>query len=137
MQQIYAFNQRQRLQKYELNGNLVTVTTECAIAVGEAECREEVGKLTKKTKELLAKELKLSGTVYQIILVERLKLINRSKAKDIHAYNVAVIEEAPKIGGSLKEIKRKLAMGKDRMYALRDEQGNITHSTGEVMNVVG
>lgn len=46
---------------------------------------------------------------------------------------MAVIEETLEKGGSLKATRRKLAIGRDRMYALRDEQGDIMHSMEEII----
>lgn len=44
---------------------------------------------------------------------------NRTKVSDIRAYNVVKIDETFKRGGSLGATK-KFAIGRDRMYALRD-----------------
>lgn len=38
---------------------------------------------------------------------------------------MVVIEETLEKGGSLKVTRRKLAIGRGRMYTLRDEQGDI------------
>lgn len=42
----------------------------------------------------------------EVELMELTELINRSKVNDIHAYNMAVIEEMLRIGGSLKVCKK-------------------------------
>lgn len=110
-----------------LNNKLTTATTESAAAVGEGACRKERAKLTKIRKALIAKpnNMNMSIAVDQLELAELSELINRSKTNDIRAYNMAVIEDTLQIGGSRKATKRKLAIGKDGMYALRDELGNI------------
>ncbi|WP_265430092.1 RNA-directed DNA polymerase, partial [Klebsiella pneumoniae] len=119
-----------------LNDNLTTVITESAAAVGTAASRKH-GKLTQKTKQLIAKRknMKVSSTLDQIELAELSKLINRCKRNDIRAHNMAIIKETLEVGGSLKATKRKLKIGKDRMYALKDEQGNITHNMEEILEV--
>ena len=74
--------------------------TESAVSVGEVELRKEPGKLSKQTKDLIAKRqnMKLSQTVNQTELAALSKLINRRKTKDIRAYNMAIIEETPSNG---------------------------------------
>lgn len=47
-------------------------------------------------------------------------MMNRIKTNYIHAYKQAAIEEMLQTKGGLKETHRKLATGKDRMYALRE-----------------
>lgn len=63
--------------------------------MGEAACSKETGKLTKKTKELIAKrkDIKVSSDVDQIELAELFKLINSGKTNDILVYNKALIED--------------------------------------------
>lgn len=79
------------------------------------------------------KNMKVSSTADRIELAKLSKLISRNKTKDIQTYNMAVVEDTLEIGGSLKAAKRKLATGRDRINALRDEQGNITHNMDEII----
>lgn len=48
---------------------------------------------------------------------------------------MAAIEETLERGESLKATRRKLAIGRERMYALRDEQGNVTHNMEEIIKI--
>lgn len=61
--------------------------------------------------------------------------MNRSKTNDIRAYNMAVIEETLEIGGNLNAAKRKLAVGRDKMHTLRDEQGNVMHNIDKIIKI--
>lgn len=77
----------------------------------------------------------MSSTVDQTELAELSKFMNRSKTNDIRAYDKSVTEETLKRGGSLKATKGKLAIGKDRIWALRDEQSNVTHNIFDIIKV--
>lgn len=63
-------------------------------------------------------------------MAELSKSINKSKNSAIPAYNVARIEDINQ-GWSLRETK-KLAIGRGRMYAVRNEAGNATKNTDEI-----
>lgn len=65
-------------EEEELNDNLTTANTECARAVGEERYKEQTGKLTQKTKELITerKNMKGSSNADQTALAELSKLIN-------------------------------------------------------------
>uniref|UniRef100_A0A6G5ABZ6 Putative endonuclease-reverse transcriptase n=1 Tax=Rhipicephalus microplus TaxID=6941 RepID=A0A6G5ABZ6_RHIMP len=45
------------------------------------------------------------------------------------------IEHALKNGGSVKAVKRKLGIGKNRMYALRDKKGKITTNMVKIVKI--
>lgn len=69
-----------------------------------------------------------TSTADQVPLVGLPKRINRNKRKDICLDNKQVIKETLQIGGSFKATKRKLAIGKDKICALKDETETL-HTT--------
>lgn len=52
-------------------------------------------------------------------------MINRRRVADVRSYNAERIEQAVKIGRSIKASKANLRTGKNRMYALRDKEDNV------------
>lgn len=79
--------------------------------------------------------MKVSCTADGILLAENSKEITRSETKDIRACNATVIEETMQIARFLKATKRNLAIGQDRMYAIRDEHSNMTQNLDEILQV--
>lgn len=65
----------------------------------------------------------VSNATDRIELVELLKLINKRKTADVLKHSMERIEHALKNGGSLKAVKRRLGIGKNQVYALRERQG--------------
>lgn len=120
-----------------LNDQLTTIISESAVAVGGREPRKMTGKLSQKTKDLIKKRRNMTGSSTRdaIELAELSKLINRSKVTDIRSHNMQMIEETLRRGGGLRSTKKKLAIGRDRMYALRDESGNVTNNLDEILTV--
>uniref|UniRef100_A0A6G5AGV6 Putative endonuclease-reverse transcriptase n=1 Tax=Rhipicephalus microplus TaxID=6941 RepID=A0A6G5AGV6_RHIMP len=115
-----------------MNDNLTSIITECAVEVGGKVVRQDTGKLSQETKNLINKRqsLKVSSKTDKIELAELSKLINRRKVCDVRKYNMKRIERALKNGGSIKAVKRKLGIGKSRMNALRDKEGKTTNQYG-------
>lgn len=76
-----------------LNENLTSALIELATAVGEVTCKQENGKLAKKTKELIAKRknMTVSSPADQIDLSKLSKLMNRSKTNEIHAKHTTFV----------------------------------------------
>ena len=79
--------------------------------------------------------MKASNATDKIELVELSKLINRRKVADIRKYNMERIEQAVKSGRSLKATKANLCIGKNRMYALREKEGNVITNMDRIVEV--
>uniref|UniRef100_A0A6G5A9S4 Putative endonuclease-reverse transcriptase n=1 Tax=Rhipicephalus microplus TaxID=6941 RepID=A0A6G5A9S4_RHIMP len=119
-----------------MNDNLTSIITECAVEVGGTVVRQDTGKLSQETKNLKKRQsMKVSSTTDKIELAELSKLINRRKVFDVRRYNMERIEHALKNGGSVKAVKRKLGIGKNRMYALRDKEGKITTNMDRIVKI--
>ncbi|MCJ3464047.1 reverse transcriptase family protein, partial [Klebsiella pneumoniae] len=119
----------------EVSDNLTRIVTECAIEVGGKIGREITSKLSQETKDLIRKRqgMKVSNAIGRIELAELSKLINKRKTADIWKYNMERIDIALKNGRSLKAAKRRLGIGKNQMYALRDRQGNVITNRDEIV----
>lgn len=50
------------------------------------------------------------------------KWINKGKTDDIQKYNMARIEHAVKHGATVKAVRRRLGMGKNHTYGLKDSK---------------
>ena len=132
-----ALTEEAELTTQEVSDNLTRIVTECAVEVGGTLARQDTGKLSQKTKDLIRKRqsMKISTPADRIELAELSKLINRCKTADIRKYNMERIEHAVKNGGSLKAVKRRLGMGKNQMYALKDKQGNVITNRDKIVAV--
>ncbi|XP_049267523.1 probable RNA-directed DNA polymerase from transposon BS [Rhipicephalus sanguineus] len=120
-----------------MNDNLTSIIKECAVEVGGTVVRQDTGKLSQETKNLIKKRqaMKASNATDKIELAELSKLINRRKVADIRKYNMERIEHALKNGRSLKATKTKLCIGKNQMYALRDKDGKVTTNMDRIVEV--
>ena len=107
------------------NENIIKVTKETASEVGGKIQREEQGKLSQRTKDLIKKrkELKVSTRRDEIELAELSKTINKQKTHDKRTYNLTKIEETLRTGGSIKKTRKILGTGKHQIYALKDADG--------------
>uniref|UniRef100_A0A6G5A9L5 Putative endonuclease-reverse transcriptase n=1 Tax=Rhipicephalus microplus TaxID=6941 RepID=A0A6G5A9L5_RHIMP len=132
-----ALSEETNLSVDTMNDNLTSIITECAVEVGGRVARQDTGKLSQETKNLIKKHqiMKVSSTTDKIELAELSKLINRRKVCDVRRYNMERIEHALKNGGSVKAVKRKLWIGKRRMYALRNKEGKITTNMDRIVKI--
>ena len=62
----------------------------------------------------------------KIEAVELFKTIKKIKSNGIRKYNMKIIEDTLNKGTSMKKAKKKLDIGREQHYALKDERGQIT-----------
>uniref|UniRef100_A0A6G5AJ12 Endonuclease-reverse transcriptase n=1 Tax=Rhipicephalus microplus TaxID=6941 RepID=A0A6G5AJ12_RHIMP len=91
-----------------MNDNLTSTITECAVKVGGKVARQDTGKLSQETKNLIKKHqiMKVSSATDKTELAELSKLFNRRKVSDVRRYNIERIEHALKNGGSAEEASK-------------------------------
>ncbi|KAK8777926.1 hypothetical protein V5799_020732 [Amblyomma americanum] len=132
-----ALTEEDDLDVHSMHDNLTSIITECAVEVGGRTVRKDTGKLSQVTKDLIKKRqnMRASNPTDRIEVTELSKLINKRKVADIRKFNMERIEHAVKNGGSLKTVKRKLGLGKNHIYALRDKQGNVISNMDKIVNV--
>ena len=68
---------------------------------------------------------KVKTQIYEIESAELNKLINRRRREETRKGNLDLVEETIQNGKSLKTANRKLALGKQQMISLKDDNGEI------------
>lgn len=96
-----------------------------AIASGDKTVRQDTGTVCKERKYMIRKIqiMKASNPRDRIKLAVLSKLISRCKVVVIRKCIMERTEPTLKNGGSLKALQRRLGIGKNQTYALRDMEG--------------
>lgn len=140
--QLEIKNRFEALEKTEknietTNEELTEIIMKAALEIGGREPRTENRKLSNKTRGLIQKrkELIIKTDRDRIEASELGKAINKAKTQDVRDFNMKKVKEALEAGTSIKMAKRKLGQGRKQMFALRNENGEMTRNRDEVIKV--
>ena len=124
-------NRFQSLSKNEdsieaLNSNLVNVIREAAEKVGSTKANKE-NKYSKVTIDLMKRRrtLQIKSRRDEVERAELNKAINKRQRLEKRKRNMDFIEETIRKGKSIKQAQRKLALGKQQIISLKDDNGDI------------
>ena len=127
--QIEIKNRFQSLSKNEdsieaLNSNLIDVIRGAAEKVGSTKTNKE-NKYSKETMDLMKRRrtMQIKSRRDEVERAELNKLINKRQRLERRKRNMAYIEETIRKGKSIKQAQRKLALGRQQMISLKDDNG--------------
>ena len=121
----------------EMNDNFTKIVIEESLRVAGKFGKNTRSKLSEETKDLLKKRRNMVVRTDRdkIEAAELSKTINKKKNQDIRNFNMSKIEETLRNGGSMKNTKRRLDIGRSQMVSLRNANGEVINNRDEIIKI--